>query len=367
VVHALFARSVLAARLISLACATVSFVLILRAERLGNLRFTAAALLAVYPPAVLMAVDARAYAMAAMFVTMAILWSAAAEPPLWKAALALVAAAYAHYYAVLLFPLAVKWRRNVLLLALFLPGFLLALHQPREATGWLTTTHFDALRNLSFAGFYAEALFKPAPIALVIVALIVLAAAVARSFRFAPAVLIPIAGAIVFGLAGRPIYFPMRFESVIAPPLVLWAASSLDRWQPKVRRMLAAALLLIGVVVTWMGIVDHLRRPLDPTRSAALYVSRLQGMPIVASGYAWLEVASATGREPIAFPPQQAEHPGWRHRLTLAEARAAAKALPSGPFLFVGEASTPELAAIRELRPARPIFIDRGIVVLNVR
>src|SRR5216684_7263597 len=63
----------------------------------------AAILLAVFPPAALFAVDARAYAMCAMFVTIAVLAIDGDRPVV--AALALVAAAYSHYYGVLFFPI----------------------------------------------------------------------------------------------------------------------------------------------------------------------------------------------------------------------------------------------------------------------
>jgi hypothetical protein len=341
-------RSITLLRFFSLACATAAFVLVLRRN------VAAAALLAVYPPAVLLAVDARAYAMAALLITIAVLAIDRDRPLL--ATVALVLACYTHYYAVLFLPLLLvrRWFLSfALACALFVPGLVLALKQPREATAWLAGSHLDPLLNVSFAGNYAEALFAPAPAWLIGVALLVLAVACARSFRFAPAVLISIAGAIAFGLAGRPIYFPMRFESVIAAPLVLWAAFSLERWQPAVRRVLLAALMLIGLVVTWRGIIDHSERPLDPFRAAALVAAKQPG-PLVAGGYAWLEVAS-TGREVIAFPPEQAIHPGWR-------ARAEEGLLPAGTFVWVGEASAPGL----KHRRVRPIFIDRGVAVLRV-
>ncbi|HKO58823.1 MAG TPA: hypothetical protein VJ276_23350 [Thermoanaerobaculia bacterium] len=364
-------RSITLLRFFSLLCATAAFLLVLRRN------LAAAALLAVYPPAVLLAVDARSYAMAALLLTIAVLAIDADRPLL--ATVALVLACYTHYYAVLFLPLLLvrRWFLSfALACALFVPGLLLALRQPREATAWLAESHFDSLINVSFAGNYAEALFAPAPPWLVVVALLVLVVACSPSSAlrapspriggekaleepsprvrgFAAAVLIPIAGAIAFGLFGRPIYFPMRFESVIAAPLVLWTAFSLERWQPAVRRILFAALMLIGLVVTWRGIIDHVRRALDPFRAAALVAARQPG-PLVASGYAWLEVAS-TGREVIAWPPEQAKHPGWR-------ARAQEGTLPAGTFIWVGEVGAPELRH----RKVRPIFVDRGVAVLRV-
>src|SRR5438477_4844927 len=68
VVHALGLHSVFADRVLSLVFSTVSLALLL-----ADKRYAAAALLAVFPPAVLFAVDARAYAMCAMFVTIGVL------------------------------------------------------------------------------------------------------------------------------------------------------------------------------------------------------------------------------------------------------------------------------------------------------
>ena len=356
-------RSVTLLRVFSLLCATASFLLILRK------RLDAALLLAVYPPAVLLAVDARAYAMAALFITIAVLAIDDDRPLL--ATIALVLAAYTHYYAVLFFPLLLLRRWFLSFLAacvLFAPGFWLALHQPREAMAWLSSSPLYPLINVSFAGNYAEALFRPAPWWLIAIALAALTLALAqvpsprsrgeggaerRVRGFAFAVLIPIAGVAILR-----VYFPMRFESMIAPPLVLWLGFSLERWQPAVRRVLFGALMLIGLAVTWRGIVDHLRRPLDPFRTAALVAAR-RPEPLVASGYAWLEVAS-TGRQVIAFPPEQAQHPGWRARV------AAEGKLPDGAFIWVGEAGAPELRTIRSRRHVRPLFVDRGVVVLLV-
>ena len=59
---------------------------------------------------------------------------------------------------------------------------------------------------------------------------------------------------------GKRVYFPMRFESVIAAPLVLWLATV--RWR-------APALTAIGAAVLIFGIRDHLERPIHPYREAA--------------------------------------------------------------------------------------------------
>src|SRR6185295_5422316 len=164
VVHMLSDPPIAATRVLSLLVAAISLSLILRSNRgspadSGSLETPAilgAALLAVFPPAVLFAADARAYAMCAMFVTIAVLAIDDDRP--FAAAIALIAAAYCHYYAVLLFPILLlksrsgggpPARRRVYALAaaiiFYIPGFWLALHQPAEARAWMTANWPNAL------------------------------------------------------------------------------------------------------------------------------------------------------------------------------------------------------------------------------
>src|SRR5436189_270852 len=60
--HLLGGMPLFAARTMSLVFSAVALVAILGAEKLGESRFAAAALIAVFPPAVLFSVDARGYA-----------------------------------------------------------------------------------------------------------------------------------------------------------------------------------------------------------------------------------------------------------------------------------------------------------------
>src|SRR5947207_207800 len=145
VVHALTLKTVFAARVLSLICASVSLACLL-AEK----RYLAAALLAVFPPSVLFAVDARSYAMCAMFVTIGVL--ALARDRYSVAGVSFVLAAYSHYYGFLFFPLLlIQWgapagarRRGAgapLVFAIcaiaYAPALWLAMHQPAAATAWI--------------------------------------------------------------------------------------------------------------------------------------------------------------------------------------------------------------------------------------
>jgi hypothetical protein len=199
---------------------------------------------------------------------------------------------------------------------------------------------FAALESLAFVGRYAEALFAPAPLALVLASAVLVVVAGARSRSFLPMVLVPLLLAIAFAVAGRTVYVPMRFESVLAAPLVLWLASSLERWPRGARVALTAALALCGAFVLARGAADHARRPLDDYRAAATVLAQ-RAAPherVVATGYLYLEAVSQLGERRVeAWPREQARHPGWR-------ARVAPEPFPSGPFLWIAERRAPELA-----------------------
>jgi len=385
IVHALGLRSVIALRIFSLVCATGAAVAIVAYKPLGPARFTAAALLAVYPPSVLLAVDARAYALCALFVAAGVLLLDRGR--VFAAAAVFVLAAYTHYYGALFFPLLLgsvwrrqSWRRSpagwpalhrvgafVGAVILFIPALLLAFHQPVEATRWLTTalTKIDPLTHISFAANYPASLFARSPAPLVAMALIALPFAVARSDRFGAAVVLPLLVAIGSLFTPRHIYFPMRFESVIAAALVLWLASSLHVWQRPVRFALVSILLLIGTIASYIGISDHLKRPLNPYREAALFVARQNpSLPIVASGYCYLETVSIVDRPVIPWPPDQGVHPGWRARHTRDDlVKAAGSALPQGTFIFVAERRTLEFHVPSELRTMRALYYNDAAFV----
>ncbi len=362
VVHFLGDPSITTIRAGSLICATVSFVMILRS---GNVSRSAdggapaaspatraALLFAVFPPAILFAVDARAYALCAMFVTIAVL--AIDRDRTILAMIAIVAAAYCHYYGVLLFPILLlapgslhgRGRlKSVGALAmaalLYIPGFLLALHQPAGARAWMTSA-------------WPDALFVRVPLALAIIGAIVLLLSV-RLNRYLVMVLVPLAVAIAAG-----VYVPMRFESILATPFVLWLATSLHT--NRFRLPLTTALVAIGTIWTLLGLLDAARRPPDPYRQAARWVAANvpAGETVVASGYSYLETLMNGHPRVAAFPPEQGEHPGWR-----AQPRAGLHP-PAGPFFWTGERQAPELGLlVRERRVIEPLFVnDRAMVAL---
>jgi len=327
-IHLIGDPPLLVIRAISLLFSTIALVALL-IER----RFIAAALLAVFPPAVLFAVDARSYALCAMFVTLGILALDRDRP--YAAALLFVAAAYSHYYGALFFVFLWKhWRPLTIAVLLFLPGAWLALQQPRASMAWV-------------GGFphYPEVLFARPPLWLLIVAAGLLVVAGYRLNRYAAMTLIPLA----LALALR-IYFPLRFESIIAVPLVLWLSES-------AHKKLIPLLITVWIAICAIGIIDHAQRPIDGYRDAAMRVRSLQG-PVIATGYLYLETIMV--RPATAFPAEQATHPGWRATAT------SGSELPAGTFFWIGERYAPELAIIRRSRSITPIYVNENAAIVKV-
>jgi hypothetical protein len=355
VVRLLGDPSVTATRILSLVCAAISMIVILRTKSV-----IAALLLAVFPPAILFAVDARSYAMCAMFVTIAVLAIDDDRP--FAAAAALLAAAYSHYYAVLLFPILLYGRAGeppavqpasrrrydrrrvyalIAAVILYIPGFWLAVHQPAESRAWMM-----------FA--WPDSLFIAPPIAIAIIGAIAFAISI-RVNRYAIMVLVPL----LFAIATR-VYVPMRFEAVIAAPLVLWLAESLK--MNRFRIPLTTAIVAVCAVWTTLGIVDHATRPSDSYRQAATWVAA--NIPanetVLASGYCYLETIMNGHPRVAAFPNEQAIHPGWR-----ALPKPGLHS-PAGAFFWTGERAAPELGVFRrDRRIIEPLFInDRAMVAL---
>jgi hypothetical protein len=317
------------ARIVSLVAATVALIALLRERQM-----IAACLLAVFPPAVLFAVDGRAYALCAMFVTLGVIALDRDRP--YRAALWLVLAAYSHYYGLLFFPL-VRRLKPALLFLLFLPGLWLALQQPREAIAWMR--HFA----------YPDALFMRPPM---ILALLMIVATVGAGFSLLRDRLKPVptvARWLVPAILSIPIYVPFRFESVVATPLMQWLAGA--------RRLVLIALGACFATWTIIGIVEHRHRPIDDYSDAAMHVRDARER-VVASGYLYLY--TALQRPVTAFPREQAEHPGWRADAT------AGSAVPRGTFLWIGERGAPELEILRRTRAVRPVYVNARAMIVRV-
>jgi hypothetical protein len=343
VLHLLDMPTLFAARAMSLVFSAVALIAILAAEKLGETRYAAAALIAVFPPAVLSSVDARAYALCAMFVTIGVIALAYEKP--YVAAAMFVVAGYSHYYGALFLVLLLPYARAFVASAvLYAPAVWLALHQPRAAIGWMS------------AWRYPDALFVRPPLVLAIAIAVVMLAvvlnvgrALARPDGLKPVLhwAVPLAFAIIAG-----VYVPMRFEAIIAAPLALWLAPA--------KRMILIPLGLALALWTALGILDHARRPPDDYRTAATWLADnvRADQPVVASGYLYLETIAQ--RPATAFPSEQAQHPGWR------AVAQTGSGLPAGPFFWIGERTAPELILIRRARRIDPIYVNSNAMVVKV-
>jgi len=320
-------------RLISLVASLIAIVLLLRKER-----FFAAAFVAVFPPSVLFAIDARSYALCALFVTIAVLYEKVD-------AIALVLAAYSHFYGVLFFPLLVRKPKSLALaVVLFAPGFALAAVQPAAARQWMT-----------FA--WPDALFVPPPIALAVLGGLALLVSL-RLNKYLAMVLVPL----VLAIALR-VYVPLRFESVIATPLALCIAEGVKARKGILQEALASILLGAAAIWSVIGIVDHANRGPDDYRRAASYlaytVSRQER--VVASGYLYLETVENGRPDAFAFPVEQAIHPGWRAFAT------AKDAVPQPPFVWIGERGSRELSLIAAHHRVEPLCFNARAMVARIR
>src|SRR5207247_1159515 len=203
---------------------------------------------------------------------------------------------------------------------------------------------------------YPDALFVRPPMLLAIaiavlmlVAMLNVGRALARPNRLKPVLHWAVPLALALGLG---VYVPLRFEAVIAVPLVLWLAPA--------KKVILIPLGVALAAWTALGILDHAQRPPDDYRAAATWLaSNAQpGETVVASGYLYLETIAQ--RPAIAFPPEQAQHPGWR------AVAQSGSGLPPDAFLWIGERSAPELNLIRPARRIDPIYINERAIVVKV-
>jgi hypothetical protein len=359
---------VFALRALSLLFSTATLALLLLRTSLGSSRWIAGALFAVYPPAVLYGVEARAYALCGLFVAAGVI--ALYEERPFTGAGALLLAAYTHWYGALFLPLvllAKPRRRAFAALAaasvLFVPGLLLASRQPVEAIAWIrATSPINVLGALAFVRPYNPHLFAPPPLPLIVLAAAATLIAVARGSRFAPGVLVPVGLALSFAALGRNVYYALRFEAVLAVPLVLWIATSAERWQKPVRLALAGVLVACGLVTTVAGIAEHRSRP-EIGYARAISALRQVLRPadqLVAIGHLYLYSVDAFGAKRVtAYPSEQAVHPGWRVR------HATNEPLPPGPFVLIAEEAAPELRALRGRR-VQVVYRNELAVMMRV-
>ncbi len=354
------------ARGFSIAVAVLGAIVCCRAVEKTSHRLRVGGLLAVYPLHLYFGTEARAYAFCALMVGVAATamdrWvDSASRRELAMAAVALIAGAYAHHYVVFLFPLlmvfAIFFRRDRLrdaflaslaVAVAFVPGALLLRAQIPNAVPWMRIED-DVQRVLLTLGAVTRIGFdgrQPVPAFVRVLSMIILVAALLatlrapRAQRYLAVIALAIGGAVAAAAIGLPAYFPLRFEAILSIPVVLWlffAATSI----PRAALPLIASAFVIGAI----GSASLLMRPYPPSVLQVVIRNVPSGLPLVASGPAYL--ALSLEREVTPLPAAHAVQPG---REWPVEAEAA-RLQP--PFIFVGSnrgAAFVELAGTRRIR-----------------
>ena len=156
---------------------------------------------------------------------------------------------------------------------------------------------------------------------------------------------------------------PRRVVGVAARRLQLLCGRALLRCTAGWGRAFAIPVAVIGAISLALGVIDHERRPLDPYRGAAIALKhQATTKPVVATGYCYLEAVIALNRPVMAWPAEQAQHPGWR-----ATSPPDPRALPSVPFLWFGERFAPELTVLRGVKAVRPLFWNERALIADAR
>jgi hypothetical protein len=412
-----------AGRAVSLLAALAAGAILFAAPLSRRARVTAFFLLASLPVHVYYSAEARAYSLAALCLGIALValmrWNDSGRAlALLIAVAALAAGAYAHYDAVLEFPLPLlaalttsqsakggkrRWMTGAaacgLLGLLFIPGFLLLRSQPVEAaTRWMArSAPLPQPFALSYGGPFPSFLIEGVPWVFAVIlggVWLILMGAGLRSPQgrlAAAATLLPFAAVLVLSLFGRSPYYPFRFESILAVPMVLWLAASMDgrpegegvEEADQLGRLLRLAtlgatmiLVMAGVIVSVAALNQQRRQPADQFRLAVVAAERqaTDGEVVVASGYCYLE-AMVSERVPDrhlrieAFPADQASHPGWRSSVAAAELGRELRMRSPGwgnHWLWVGEIGSEEAALLPTAGHVQPLFSTGGVGVARV-
>jgi len=382
-------KNVTSVRMLSIVAAVAALVIVMRAAGAFPAALAAGALLALYPHHLFFSSVARAYALTALLIGAAAVlcdrWAERGDRrALVMACLSILAAAYSHYYGVYFFPLPFvvalatsrsRWREgfvaSFLLGIAFIPGFLLMKIQPGHAIAWMRIDDpvlriwmvaqavlragFDGRQPLPF-GMTA---FRAVSGALFVGALIATAKS-PRAKRYLLAIVVPIGGALFAAGMGMTAYFPIRFESVLSVPVVLWFWFAADAAGGRRKAILIAAAGVVGAIAA-ASLLTRDWRNTSPVYRAALYArDRVPAeVPIVATGHAYLEAAALTERRIIAFPALHAVH---LDDVTESELRQEAARLPSA-FLWIGDTTNPPFRVLRSKYAMQPVAQFGQVVV----
>lgn len=384
------------ARVVALVASCGAFLALLYAPVSREVRTTALLLLALYPAHLYFSTEGRAYALCASLVGLsAVLLVHQPEDEkgrLVAAVVLLLAAGYTHYYGAIFFglPLLLSGSRRQLRAALiataalvvgYIPVLLLLRQQPPMAIGWIHSMSWleqgrSLVGELSMAADYPRAFLPPTPLALQLLAhLIFIAVSVWGVVRLPEArvwgsiVLYGAVAALALSFLGRPVYFPMRFESVLAVPLVLFLSTSLAALGPALRRVAALAMIVIAVVIWSRALAAFRLGASDPYREVARVARTIPSdRPLVASGASYLELLDLRDErwnpQLAAFPREQGQHPGWRS-FPSPDSLAAEVSSLREQFIWIGEIQSPEAQALARRYRLRALYRSGGVVIAS--
>lgn len=372
--------SVAAARAFSFVCAAATLAVIALAPETKPQRLAAVSLFAVLPQNVFFAAEARSYALCALLLSVAatsfVRWTRTPARALLAIATgAIVLCAYSHYYGWLLMPLpvfmAVFLRRDRLRDAIIAttlacvalaPNFVMMWRQPKEGLEWMRipdpfarlTIVAGSLLRIGVNAQHAFAIHA-LTVSTSAVSIVLLLLALWRTARTATAaayfivIIVAILSAIGVAAAGMTAYFPIRFESILAAPIVLWLATTLDY-----------RLVAVAVTVAFLASADLDRTPAHPptpARAVAREIARHTSgaTPVVGSGVEYLELFGVR-RDVIAFPSEYDITPFARTMDADVQRDVSGLDRLRTPFVWGGEAYSLEERALAARFDTRLVF-----------
>lgn len=395
IVKVLQATTIGAARAVSIAAAIAALFVAMSVVRRPLDRLIVGALFAVYPLHIYFSAEARAYAFCALTVGIAAValdrwietdrhgWLVIAE-------LAIAATAYAHYYGLFLVPLPVVmaflFRRElvgravlatIVIGLLFLPALPLFLQQLPNAVPWMAIES-DAARIFLATGTFLRIGFDGRQVVgapdtttlLRMASMTLLAVALWGTFRRsgAPAasaggsesaaaeggrgstesrrylviVVVPMLMTIGAAAAGLRGYFPLKFESILSVPVVLWFFFSAPV-ERRARTAFFAAAVIVGAIASSAAFTGR-ARTFAPMRAVtkAVAASTNPATRIVATGPSF--VALSLERATTPLPAAHAVHPSIEVPRAQLEREAAQLQVP---LVWVGDMQSDAFDVLR--------------------
>ena len=127
--------------------------------------------------------------------------------------------------------------------------------------------------------------------------------------------------------------------------------------------LLLTPLLVLCALISIDAIVDYAHRAPDDYQLAAAWLANHvpHSERVVATGYLYLPAIVSGRDDALAFPSEQAIHPGWR------ALPKAGEQLPQAPFVWIGERRSPELAILQRTRRLEPLYVNQRAMVARIR